>query len=72
MTVDNKGMLQFNAKECLELRRRSWVEALEQVLRDCDKIERWTKSSEFGDGARWALNELRSQVKMEIDNVKVD
>lgn len=72
MTVNNEGMLQFDTKECLELRRRSWVEALEQVLRDCDRIERWTKSSEFGSGARWALNELRSQVKMEIDNVKVD
>jgi hypothetical protein len=72
MTVNNEGMLQFDTKECLKLRRRSWVEALEQVLRECDRIERWTKSSEFGSGARWALNELRSQVKMAIDNVKED
>ena len=72
MTVNENGILQFTAEECVKMRRNSWVEALEQVLRDCDRIQQWAKNTEFGDGARWALNEIRSQVRMEIDNVKVD
>lgn len=64
------GKIYHSCDECKGIASGAYLRALRYLKDKSEDIEGYAPSSDFGDGARWAMRQIREAIKKEWEKVE--